>query len=379
MAVRFFSRTLPYMRAQIAAFLGNSSVFVKSISLLLFLLHFVSYSESLLDYCVVVPGYFLPPKFYLWTSVTHALIESSLLGVLLDTLVLFLVGKLVEPLWGLREMGLFFAVVNIGVAVLSGIFYYLLYMLTFNESLLFKVRIHGMSGYIAGASVAVKQILPDVVLYQSPLGKITNRHVPLSLFLTSLILYAVGLLSGSTSTMIGTGLLVSWTYLRFYQVHSNGSRGDMSESFGFPGFFPNVFQPPVSLLSNSVFTILVRLRICRKPVRKYELGSANSISLSLPGAESHDTERRRQIALKALSERLSKSEAGGGSSGPTEWPKAEEKKPEEKSVKIPITAEEEREPLLMMEEEINQVPSVVVEPSESLMKNEGSSIEDIKP
>ena len=53
------------------------------------------------------------------------------------------------------------------------------------------------------------------------------------------------------------------------------------------------------------------MRVCKRPVRKYDMGAASSsISISLPGVESHDTERRRQIALKALSERLHKSTAG---------------------------------------------------------------------
>ena len=48
-------------------------------------------------------------------------------------------------------------------------------------------------------------------------------------------------------------------------------------------------------------------------MRKYNVGGPNtggaspSISISLPGVENHDTERRRQIALKALSERLNRS------------------------------------------------------------------------
>jgi hypothetical protein len=44
----------------------------------------------------------------------------------------------------------FFLMVNTGVAVLCAVFYYLLYMFTFNTDLLFKVHIHGLSGYLAG-------------------------------------------------------------------------------------------------------------------------------------------------------------------------------------------------------------------------------------
>ena len=47
---------------------------------------------------------------------------------------------------------------------------------------------------------------------------------------------------------------------------------------------------------------------------------AGSISISLPGVENHDTERRRQIALKALSDRLSKAEAQSATANQQSWP-----------------------------------------------------------
>ena len=162
------------------------------------------------------------------------------------------------------------------------------------------------------------------------------------------ILWALGLVHGSYCTMFGSGLLVSWIYLRFYQIHANGSRGDFADNFAFHTFFPNVIQPPIALLCNAIFTIMVNIKICRRPVRKYDIGSsASSISISLPGVESHDTERRRQIALKALSERLNKSDLKAGSStgagaSASEWPNLEEgeeqKKPLLESVHIPIEA-----------------------------------------
>ena len=155
----------------------------------------------------------------------------------------------------------------------------------------FQVHIHGLSGYLAGVSIAVKQVMPDHVLarwswsegkqlslifvhiFRTPLGKITNRHIPLSVFGLTFILWALGAVEGSYCTMFGTGLIVSWVYLRFYQVvlkteglkseqkiqvHSNGSKGDLADSFAFSTLFPNVLQPPVAVLSNTVFLLLVR-------------------------------------------------------------------------------------------------------------------------
>ena len=94
--------------------------------------------------------------------------------VVLEVAVIVLMGKLLEPLWGTLEMVVFFAIINIGVALIklsyqdyfplspfpggfylsvcsiahstpqiSSFFYYILYMITFNTELLFEVHIHG--------------------------------------------------------------------------------------------------------------------------------------------------------------------------------------------------------------------------------------------
>lgn len=142
-------------------------------------------------------------------------------------------GKLLEPLWGALEMMTFFGIVNVGVALLTSIFYLVLYMCTFNTDLLFTTRIHGLSGYIAGIYVAVKQIMPDHIIVKTPLGKIANRNIPMLLLFIYIVLWAVGLCDRTYPSMFMSGLLVSWTYLRFYQIHTNGSRGDMADNFTF--------------------------------------------------------------------------------------------------------------------------------------------------
>ncbi|NXE55245.1 TM115 protein, partial [Casuarius casuarius] len=101
--------------------------------------------------------------------------------------------------------------------------------------------------------------------------------------------------------------LSSWVYLRFYQRHSRG-RGDMSDHFAFATFFPEILQPVVGLVANLVHSILVKVKVCRKTVKRYDVGAPSSITISLPGTDPQDAERRRQLALKALNERLKRVE-----------------------------------------------------------------------
>ena len=65
-------------------------------------------------------------------------------------------------------------------------------MCTFNTELLFQVHIHGLSGYLAGVSIAVKQVMPDHILARTPIGKITNRNIPLAVFGLTFIMWAIG-------------------------------------------------------------------------------------------------------------------------------------------------------------------------------------------
>jgi len=61
-------------------------------------------------------------------------------------------GKLIEPLWGAKEMMVFFALVNLVASVLSVSYYLFLYTVTSDPDTLFAIQIHGLSGYIAGKS-----------------------------------------------------------------------------------------------------------------------------------------------------------------------------------------------------------------------------------
>ena len=52
-------------------------------------------------------------------------------------------------------------------------------------------------------------------------------------------------------------------------------------------------RSPVNTLSTVVFNILVRLKVCHKPVRTYDVGAPSAITISLPGMDPADAERRR--------------------------------------------------------------------------------------
>ena len=233
MATSTIQKNLPFLKSQFSAALGNSSVVVKFVCVSVFFCYFISFSHDALPYVTVTPGYVLPPNFWVWTYLTHSFMEFHIWNVIVDISVLVLYGKLLEPLWGALEMLIFYLLVNFGVAVLTSMVYVVIYLVTRNEVYLFGTYIHGLAGYLAGFSVAVKQIMPDHMIINSPFGKLRNRHIPVLLLIIAIIVRLVGGVDGPFPIMWGMGILVSWTYLRFYQKHSNGNRGDMAENFTF--------------------------------------------------------------------------------------------------------------------------------------------------
>jgi len=128
-------------------------------------------------------------------------------------------------------MVVFFVVVNLFVVGLTTVTYLVIYLITQDPDYLFSNFVHGMAGYLAGFSVAVKQTMPDHVLVSSPFGKLRNRHVPLLLLIAAALARIIGAVETPFPIMFVWGSFVSWVYLRFYQRHSSGSRGDMSDSF----------------------------------------------------------------------------------------------------------------------------------------------------
>lgn len=72
-------------------------------------------------------------------------------------------------------------------------------------------------------------------------------------------------------------------------------------------FFPNILQPAISTLVNPIHRVFLRVGVIKAhaPLKNSTSSSLTSV-VSIPGVDMHDMERRRQIALKALSERLAR-------------------------------------------------------------------------
>ncbi|ESO02521.1 hypothetical protein HELRODRAFT_94619 [Helobdella robusta] len=312
-------------KSQSHELIKSSSLFVKCLWIFMIIGYLLSYSHFLYHNTVISAAEIFPPNFKIWTLFTHAFVEIHFWTLLCNLVVAFLYGQLLEPLWGGLEMYKFILINTFAPAIFA-VFVFTVRSLTRQEAeYLFEYHIYGFSGSVAGFCVAVKQVMPEPVLFTFPNCKFQNRHIPLVLLFLVYLASVIGIVELTYPVLFTFGLLNSWVYLRFYQKHGNGYQGDSAEKFSLASFFPVLLQPVLKVPSNAIFSFLVTLKLCKKnpsstsiftsapssPTSPHVLvtgSNTNTVVLNLPGTEPNDAFRQKQMALKALNSRLVRSD-----------------------------------------------------------------------
>lgn len=264
--------------------------------------------------------------YYPWTVLTSIFVEQNILNFLINTTAVYLSGRYLERAWGSRD----FAIVALVGAVIPNLLViptYVLWGIITRNTARADTPIAGAITLLAAFLVAFKQLVPEhtVSLYKG-LIKIRVKHFP-AIFL--LLNTFAGIVFGTDTALLLAwyGLITTWIYLRFFKYQpelgtSTGGmrlKGDASETFAFPTFFPNAIQPPIAAVCDQVYILCCNMKIMR-PFSDEAIASSNEQAMargevSLPTVMSRDrgarpmskreeAERRRALALKALDERL---------------------------------------------------------------------------
>ncbi|EGG24491.1 transmembrane protein [Cavenderia fasciculata] len=179
-----------------------------------------------------------PPEFKLWTLFTAGFYDYSIIGGILNIILLMIFGKQFEPIWGSTEFMKFISIVNIFSGLCVFLYFIFYYSITGQSSVLYEANSCGFSGVIAGFTVVLKQLFPEQIIPIFFGVNIRAKHLPSIYVLITLVFMVIGLYSRSSHFVI-FGTIVSWIYLRFYQRKGRENvRGDRNESFSFATFFP---------------------------------------------------------------------------------------------------------------------------------------------
>ncbi|KHN81667.1 Transmembrane protein [Toxocara canis] len=292
-------------------------------------------------------------SFELWRLITSFIVERNPILLLWSLWCLRMASLIIEPVWGDIELLRYFAIVQVLSSLLIALISLLSYIIVKDYSFFYHAEVSGASALCAALYVAIKQFLPDSILLTTAIGRLKNNHLPGcallgvcvltvcgavrplvvlqflpdSILLTTAIgrlknnhLPGCALLGVCVLTVCGAvrplvvlqvmlGVQLGWTYLRFYQAHEDGEpKGDSSDHFAWATLFPSKLQPFMAVISGMVFSVLIRLRMCKPIVRHVDVARLDSVNIILPGLQTRDTERRRQKALRDLTERLSRAQ-----------------------------------------------------------------------
>lgn len=284
----------------------------------------------LVPYLTLVPAYSL---YYPWTMLTATFVERNVLSVVLNGVTIYFGGKYLERAWGSKEFGKVVLIASV-IPNLVAVPTYITWSYLGNSSRAFT-PVSGAVPLQAAFLVAFKQLVPEhtVALFKG-LVKMRVKHFPAAFLLVNSV---SGLLLGTDTAAFFSwvGLITAWTYLRFYKRQSYlsstatghpGLRGDASETFAFAAFFPDKVQPPVALICDQIYMLLIKIGVCT-PFSTEDIDSGNQQAAArgeagLPSllnnnsrsergwGKREEAERRRALALQALDQRLSAANAG---------------------------------------------------------------------
>uniref|UniRef100_A0ACD5UKS7 Uncharacterized protein n=1 Tax=Avena sativa TaxID=4498 RepID=A0ACD5UKS7_AVESA len=267
----------------------------KGLAVILLLVHLlVQLFPSAVNYLALIPARTIP---FAWNLITAGYVEQTIPGVIISIIGLLLFGKLLEPLWGTKELSKFVFIVNFSTSMCVFVTAIVLYYVTQQESYLYT-PLSGFYGVLSGLLVGIKQLMPDQELNLFVL-KIKGKWIPSLVALISVVVSFFVNDLVSYLPVILFGIYMSWVYLRYFQKRlETGLKGDPSEEFSFSSFFPAFLRPVL----DPIASIFHRL-LCGRSDRADSRGQTLETS-SLTGSDSTEANRRRERGQRALEQRL---------------------------------------------------------------------------
>ncbi|KAJ2895527.1 hypothetical protein MKZ38_006377 [Zalerion maritima] len=268
---------------------------------------------------IVIPYLNLVPSlsiWYPWTFLTTTLVESNIFTLAIAGFTIFNGGRYLERAWSSAEFAKFLVIVALIPNFLTFLALDILFSMTGAEHWALT-PIAGTIPFQISFLIAFCQLVPahTVTLFKGILSMRVPRF-PLIYLGLVMVLAMTPLLTGASFFLAVFGFVTSWTYLRFYKTvfpdldssQPAALRGDASESFAFPEFFPGPAKPFVATVSNQIFDLLVAVKICT-PFSPADVSAARGDNFHLQGrnhggSNRAEAERRRALALKALDQRL---------------------------------------------------------------------------
>jgi len=155
-------------------------------------------------YFGLVP-YLLVKKFWLWQPVTYLFMHGSLWHLLFNVFMLWMLGRLVEPVMGTRNFLKFFFITGLGAALVNVLL-----------TPLSPVPIVGASGAIYGLLLAFAVLYPDAMVYLYFVVPVRAKYLAVVLGVIEFLASFASSYTGIANLAHLGGLFTGYLYLKFF-------------------------------------------------------------------------------------------------------------------------------------------------------------------
>lgn len=219
-----------------------------------------------------------------WTLVTSGYVERSFAALVVDCWGLLYIGGILEPVWGAKELTRFVVGVNLATTTLAWLSMCALYALSAGDEFYLFAKFSGFHGVLAALLLALRQTSPEEPVFAgegalgagtsgvvASLRALRNKHL-IGAYLCFTAAYAF--MSGGAHHHVGLylfdiwGAYSAWVYLRFFQPHGSGARGDDSDDFAFAALFPPAARPVIARVSAPIGAAARALEARRRRARE---------------------------------------------------------------------------------------------------------------
>jgi membrane associated rhomboid family serine protease len=315
---------------QFAQFSNETKATKYVLALLVFMMILVLAAPGVVDVFGLVPGKAM--KGQVWSLLTASFCESSAVLGVLNMLAVVSVAPALERSWGTAQFVKLIVFTSVVAFACMGVGSLVMYAVSFNDDYLFGSGMGGFAACNAAMAVGLAQKFPDHAPIPA-VPKLQMRFLPFSIVLLAVVLSNTGVIVSSQAALVFLGAMWGWHYMRFHMLDtSTGLIGDLREDFSCISLLPPVpvLTPLMVFVSTLVYKCFLNCGCYAASLKSHETikgsgnagnaGRANDASAfsesrefmnTLGGGEAVDgeAERRRQLAIKAIDDKLAELEA----------------------------------------------------------------------
>eukprot|EP00760_Papus_ankaliazontas_P030346 PhM_4_TR4781/c0_g1_i1/m.82350 len=265
-------------------------------------------SGTLLDVVTLVPAYALPPTTYFWTLLTSAVVESSVWWLIFNVAAMHLLGHgVVEPAWKATTWGYSYRTYLIAITLATNAVLVLGSILGYASGHQHYLA-QRFSGFIPN-TVAVAVLAARLVPVASNPDAFTLQLAPVAHWVVLAVAVVTALLFPAEGSAGGGEVDLTLGHPKPRGSHL----AQVLVSFALTWLFARAYTPSASALlggdtnnasqSSMLISVMAESNAPAASVRP------------LPGSTASDADRRRQLALAALNERLKNVDDGDDIAG----------------------------------------------------------------